>query len=46
MKGLNDYKPVTVPQVFIKPFDGLVLTHLNHILDHLLDPLQFRSYAV
>lgn len=34
IKGLNDYKPVTVTSVVINLFNSLMLTHLNHITDH------------
>ncbi len=43
--GLNDYRPVALMSVVIKPFEKLVLAHLKDITGPSLDPLQFAYRA-
>ncbi len=43
--GLNDYRPVALTSVVIKPFERLVLAHLKDSTWPLLDPLQFAYRA-
>ena len=38
---LNDYCPVAITSVIMKCFEMLVMTHINPITPHTLDPLQF-----
>ncbi|KAK3574269.1 hypothetical protein QTP86_004384 [Hemibagrus guttatus] len=43
--GLNDYRPVALTSVVMKPFERLVLAYLKNITGPLLDPLQFAYRA-
>ncbi|XP_060939656.1 zinc finger protein 3 homolog [Limanda limanda] len=44
--SLIEYRPVALTSVVIKTFERLVLTHLEAITTHLLDPLQFAYRAI